>query len=200
MKRYVLAITGATGVVLGLRVLDELLRHGEVHLILSRASLPIIREETGFTGDTGTAVVEAYLSSRGAKAREPEKNLIFHDEENLWAPLSSGSFRTEGMFIVPCSMKTLSALSTGYADNLIIRAADVTLKEGRPLVISPRETPLNPIHLENMLKMARLGVRVVPPMPGFYSRPGSVEEMVDFMAGKIIDQMGLEHDLYRRWR
>ncbi len=200
MKRYVLAITGATGVVLGLRVLEELLRHGEVHLILSGAALPIIREETGVAGDTGRAVVESYLSSRAGKAEPPERDLFFHDEENLWAPLSSGSFRTEGMFIVPCSMKTLSALSTGYADSLIIRAADVTLKEGRPLVISPRETPLNPIHLENMLKMARLGVRVVPPMPGFYSRPESIDDMVDFIAGKIIDQMGLDHDLYRRWR
>ncbi len=200
MKRYILAITGTTGGVLGLRVLEELLRHGEVHLILSRASMPIIREETGFTGDKGSEIVESYLFSKESRKEVRDMRLIFHDEEDLWAPVSSGSFRTEGMFIVPCSMKTLSALSTGYADNLIIRAADVTLKEGRRLVISPRETPLSPIHLENMLKLARAGVRVVPPMPGFYSRPETVDDMVDFIAGKIIDQMGLDHDLYRRWR
>ena len=104
------------------------------------------------------------------------------------------------MFIVPCTMKTLSAIANGYAGSLIERAADVAIKEGRPLILSPRETPLSAIHLENMLKLARLGVRIVPPVAGFYSKPESIDDMIDFMAGKVLDQMRIDHDLYRRWQ
>jgi len=118
---------------------------------------------------------------------------------NLSAPFASGSFRTDGMFIVPCSMKTLSGVANGYTENLIQRAADVTIKEGRRLVISPREMPFSAIHLENMLKLARLGVRIAPPVMGFYHKPRTIEDMVDFAAGKILDLMGIEHDIFRRW-
>ncbi len=118
---------------------------------------------------------------------------------DLAAPVSSGSFKTDGMFIVPCSMKTLSGVANGYTENLIQRAADVTIKEGRRLVMSPREMPFSAIHLENMLKLARLGVRIAPPVMGFYHGPKTIDDMVDFAAGKILDLMGIEHDIFRRW-
>ena len=128
------------------------------------------------------------------------KRIHYCNEHNMAAPVSSGSFKTDGMFIVPCSMKTLSGVANGYTENLIQRAADVTLKEGRPLIICPREMPFSAIHLENMLKLARLGVKIAPPIPGFYHAPASVEDMIDFIAGKILDSMDIAHDIYRRWK
>jgi 4-hydroxy-3-polyprenylbenzoate decarboxylase len=117
----------------------------------------------------------------------------------MYAPMASGSFQHDGMFVVPCSMKSLSAMAHGYAQTLFERAADVTLKEGRRLVISPRETPFSAIHLENMLKLARLGVKIVPPVIGFYHEPDKMEHIIDFISGKILDAMGFEHNLYKRW-
>jgi 4-hydroxy-3-polyprenylbenzoate decarboxylase len=195
MKRYVFALTGATGPVLGIRVLRELVKISEVHLLISSQSFPIIRQETGIDwhGDSEDDVQR--------KVRDSLHSEIIHyyHEMDLSAAVSSGSFKTDGMFIVPCSMKTLSGVANGYTENLIQRAADVTIKEGRHLVISPREMPFSAIHLENMLKLARLGVKIVPPVMGFYHEPGTIEDMVDFVAGKILDLMGIEHDIFRRW-
>jgi 4-hydroxy-3-polyprenylbenzoate decarboxylase len=195
MKKYVLAITGATGSVLGLRVLREIVKIAEVHLLISSQSFPIILQETGIDwyGDT-----EEDVQARVRKSLHSEKVYYYH-EMNLAAPVSSGSFKTDGMFIVPCSMKTLSGVAHGYTENLIQRSADVTIKEGRNLIISPREMPFSAIHLENMLKLARLGVRIIPPVMGFYHRPQTIEDLVDFCAGKILDLMGIEHDIFRRW-
>jgi len=195
MRKYVLAITGATGSVLGLRVLREIVKIAEVHLLISAQSFPIILQETGIDwhGDT-----EEDVRAKVRKSLYSEKVYYYH-EMNLAAPVSSGSFKTDGMFIVPCSMKTLSGVAHGYTENLIQRSADVTIKEGRNLIISPREMPFSAIHLENMLKLARLGVRIVPPVMGFYHRPQTIEDMVDFAAGKILDLMGIEHDIFRRW-
>ena len=195
MRKYVFAVTGATGSVLGIRVLQEIVKISEVHLLISSQSFPIIRQETeiDWYADTEEEVqgkVRESLSS---------ENIYYYHEMNLSAPVSSGSFRTDGMFIVPCSMKTLSGVANGYTENLIQRTADVTIKEGRPLVISPREMPFSAIHLENMLKLARLGVRIAPPVMGFYHKPRTIEDMVDFVAGKILDVMGIEHDIFRRW-
>lgn len=195
MKRYVMAISGASGPVFGVRVLRELVRSAEVHLIVSSTAFSILKEETGLdwqaATDRGTeGRVRKYLSSR---------RLYYWSEGNLNAPVSSGSFRADGMLIVPCSMKTLSAVASGYANTLIERAADVTLKEGRPLLIAPREMPFGAVHLENMLRLARLGVKVAPPVPAFYHRPESLEDMVDFIAGKLLDSMGIENALFRRW-
>lgn len=195
MKRYVFAITGASGSVIGVRTLETLVKAAEVHLIISAASFSIIKEETGidWTGQTDAEIekkVRAYFKS---------KSVYYYRESNLEAVVSSGSFKTDGMFVVPCSMKTLSAIANGYADNLIVRAADVTLKEGRKLLISPREMPFSAIHLENMLKLARLGVNIAPPVPAFYQRPANLDEMVDFIAGKILDSMDVKHNLFKRW-
>lgn len=128
-----------------------------------------------------------------------EGRLIFHPNADIGATIASGSFRMEGMVVVPCSMGSLSSIANGASNNLLTRAADVALKEGRQLLLVPRETPLHAIHLENMLKLARLGVRIIPAMPAFYYQPSSMDEMIDFMVGKVMDNMNLDHDLYRRW-
>lgn len=195
MKTYVFALTGATGSPVGIRVLRELIKTAQVHVLVSSQSFSIILQETGMDwhGDSQEEV------QRKIRATLQTENIYYHDEMELYAPVASGSFKTDGMFIVPCSMKTLSGVANGYTENLIQRAADVTIKEGRNLVISPRETPLSAIHLENMLKLARLGVRIVPPVMGFYHRPETIRDMIDFAAGKILDLMGIGHDIFRRW-
>ena len=120
-------------------------------------------------------------------------------DSDLNAPISSGSYKTDGMLVVPCSMKTLSSIASGFAGNLIERAADVSIKEGRKLLLSPREMPFSAIHLENMLKLSRLGVIIAPPVPAFYHKPDSVEDISDFITGKILDSMGIHNGLFKRW-
>jgi 4-hydroxy-3-polyprenylbenzoate decarboxylase len=195
MKRYVLAITGATGPVIGMRVLKELASSAEVHVVISAQSFSIIRDETDidWTGDGDADIQRKIRIFTGAE------RVFYYGEKNFEAPVSSGSFRTDGMFVVPCSMKSLAGIAGGYSSSLIERAADVTIKEGRPLVLSPREIPFSAIHIENMLKLARLGVKIVPPVCGFYHKPGDIGDMIDFIAGKILDAMGVEHDIYTRW-
>lgn len=195
MKRYVLSITGATGPIVGLRVLRELASAAEVHVTVSSPALGIIRDETGidWSGSDEQEVQEkirAYVKS---------DNVRYYDEKDFYAPIASGSFKTDGMFVVPCSMKTLAGIASGYANSLTERAADVTIKERRPLVLSPREMPFSPIHLENMLKLSRIGVAIVPPVIGFYHRPAGLDDVIDFIAGRILDAMGVEHSLFRRW-
>jgi len=181
--RLVVAITGATGVLYGITLLEQLKKLGvETHLILSRWARRTIELETSYT-----PADVAQLSD------------VCYAEDDLAAAISSGSFRHQGMVIVPCSMKTLAGLAHGYAENLVVRAADVTLKEGRPLILVPRETPLNIIHLENMLKLARAGAVILPPMPAFYQRPESVQDIVNQTVGRILDRLGLENDLVKRW-
>ncbi len=194
MKRFILAITGASGVRLGLSLLKELSRRAEVYLIISSAAILILKEEEGIeiTGKDKKEVLETLSGFINGKVH-------YFREDELDAPVSSGSFKTDGMFIVPCSMKTLAAISNGYAGNLIERAADVTIKERRPLIISPREMPLSPIHLENMLKLARLGVIIAPPVPAFYPRPAKLDDIINFITGRLLDAVSIEHDLYRRW-
>lgn len=181
--RLIVAITGATGAIYGIRLLEVLKEKGlETHLILSRWAEETIKMETSWT-------VEAVRKLATA----------FYFEGDLGAALASGSFRHQGMIIVPCSMKTLASIAHGLAINLITRAADVTLKEGRKLILVPRETPLNSIHLENMLRLARLGAVILPPMPAFYHRPQTLQDIVDHLIGRILDQLDIEHGLYQRW-
>ena len=183
--RIVVGISGATGAIYGIRLL-ELLREcsdAELHLVVSRWAEETIRLETDYTPEQGRALAD-----------------VSYQADALGAAISSGSFRTMGMIILPCSMKTLSAIANGYDHDLLARAADVTLKEGRPLVLCPRETPLNAIHLENMLKLSRIGAVIMPPVPSFYSRPTSLEQVVDQFVGRVLDSLGVEsHSLCRRW-
>jgi 4-hydroxy-3-polyprenylbenzoate decarboxylase len=195
MKKFVLAITGATGPIIGLRVLKELCRTAEAHVIISRQSFSILRDESG----TDLSGVDAAAVEKKIRRYAGSKNIAYYDEGNFEAPVASGSFRTDGMVVVPCSMKSLSGIANGYSNSLVERAADVTIKEGRPLVLAPREMPFSPIHLENMLKLARIGVKIAPPVIGFYHGPKTIDDMIDFIAGKVLDLMGIEHDIYKRW-
>jgi 4-hydroxy-3-polyprenylbenzoate decarboxylase len=151
-----------------------------------------LHEELGWDATRRLETLEAQFGRYSAGYR-------YYPIEDVGASIASGSFRTAGMAIVPCSMGTLSGIAQGASGNLLERAADVMLKEGRPLVLVPRETPLNAIHLEHMLRLARLGVRIVPAMPAFYHRPRTMEDLVDFVVGKILDAMGIDHELFKRW-
>ncbi|MEU9448929.1 non-oxidative hydroxyarylic acid decarboxylases subunit B [Streptomyces sp. NPDC048277] len=182
--RLIVGMTGATGAALGVRLLRSLaeLPEVETHLVLSRWARATIELETGLTVAEVSALAD-----------------VTHRPEDQGAAISSGSFRTDGMVIVPCSMKTLAGIRAGYAEGLVGRAADVVLKEGRRLVLVPRETPLSEIHLENMLRLARMGVRLVPPMPAFYNHPRSVDDIVDHIVARVLDQFDLPAPAARRW-
>lgn len=181
--RIVLAITGATGAVYGVRMLEALHQCGvEVHLIISEWGAETIRLETDRRIED-----LAKMASR------------VYDCRNMGAPVASGSFIVDGTIIAPCSMKTLAAIAHGYADNLIARVADVALKERRKLLLMPRETPLNGIHLSNMLEVARLGAIIMPPMPAFYNHPKSIMDLVDHQVGKALDFFGIDNKLVKRW-
>jgi 4-hydroxy-3-polyprenylbenzoate decarboxylase len=176
-------MTGATGAAIGIRLLEVLGALGvETHLVLSRWAKATIEMETGHT----VRQVQA-LATR----------CYGHQEQA--AAISSGSFLTDGMIVAPCSMKTLAAIRVGYSEGLITRAADVSLKERRRLVLVPRETPLSAIHLENMLVLAQMGTVIVPPMPAFYNRPEGLSDIVNHTAARVLDQFGLDNDLTTRW-
>ncbi|WP_392676452.1 non-oxidative hydroxyarylic acid decarboxylases subunit B [Streptomyces sp. LN785] len=183
--RLIVGMTGATGAVLGVRLLENLaeLPEVETHLVLSRWARTTIELETG-----RSAAEVAGLAD------------VVHNPEDQGATISSGSFRTDGMVVVPCSMKTLAGIRAGYADGLVGRAADVVLKERRKLVLVPRETPLSEIHLENMLDLARKGVQIVPPMPAFYNHPETVDDIVDHITTRVLDQFELPAPAARRWQ
>ncbi|CAE6816736.1 putative UbiX-like flavin prenyltransferase [Paraburkholderia aspalathi] len=184
MKRIIVGITGATGAIFGVELLRLLKQCADVetHLVMSKWARTTIHLETGLSGDDVSALADAVYSSNDQAAA-----------------ISSGSFLTDGMVIAPCSMKSLAGIRTGYADGLIGRAADVTLKERRRLVLVPRETPLSEIHLENMLALARMGASIVPPMPAFYNHPSSVADVVAHICVRILDQLGIESSYPKRW-
>jgi len=196
MKSCVVAITGASGSIYGLRLIEELLKCVDtVHLCISNQSFFIIRTETGvdWSGETASDI------EKNIRNHYSSTNINYYDNSNMAAPVSSGSFHTDAMFVVPCSMKSLSGIASGYASNLIARAADVTLKEGRKLVIAPREMPFNAIHLENMLKLSRAGAIIAPPVPAYYQKPRDINDIVNFVVGKILDTAGINHNLFKRW-
>lgn len=182
--RLIVAISGATGSIFGIRLLEALRAVGgaETHLVISKWGARTIEHET-------TMSVEAVRRLA---------DVVYHPE-NLAATISSGSFRTDGMVIAPCSTRTLAAIATGVSDTLVSRAADVTLKEGRKLILLVRESPLTAIHLENMLTLARLNVVIMPPVPAFYNHPGSLDEMVDHVVARVMDHFGLEFPGAHRW-
>ncbi|AFQ42916.1 UbiX family flavin prenyltransferase [Desulfosporosinus meridiei] len=181
----VVGVTGATGTIYAINLLKALQETGKVnvHLIMSDWAKENLKIETDYSlKDMESLAAEVY------------------DNKNLGAKTSSGSFRTDGMVIVPCSMKTLSSIANGYDDNLITRTAGVMLKEGRKLILSPRETPLSAIHIENMLKLARTGVRIIPPMPAFYNHPQTIQDIINHHVMKILDQFGIDFEKAKRWQ
>ena len=193
-----LAWTGASGLPYGLRLLESLLAAGcRVQLLYSQAAQVVARQEMGWELPSRPADAKAALLQR-IVAVDPEKLAVFGREE-WFAPVASGSNPPDAMVVCPCSMGTLAAIAQGLADNLIERAADVVLKEGRKLVLVPRETPFSAIHLENMLRLARAGAIILPPSPGFYHHPQSVDDLVDFVVARILDQLAVPHNLMARW-
>jgi 4-hydroxy-3-polyprenylbenzoate decarboxylase len=177
------AMTGATGAIYGIRLLESLRDLGvETHLIVSRWAEATLKTETDRRLEDVRALAAAV-----------------YDEQDLAAPPASSAFATAGMIVAPCSMRTLAAVANGLSDNLIQRTADVHLDEGRRLVLLVRESPLSVVHLENMLRVARAGAVVAPPMPAFYARPRSLDDMVDHTVGRALDLLGIEHERIRRW-
>ncbi len=196
MKQIVVAITGASGSIYGLRLTEELLRaECRVTLLLTRSGLDVLRYETGLEWEGTTFERKGLMRDYFGGTRRLEH----YGEADLFAPVASGSSAPDAVVVAPCSMGTAGRIAAGIGANLIERAADVALKEGRDLVLVPRETPFNDIHLENLLRLSRAGARIVPAMPAFYHRPKTVEELVDFMVGKILDTLKIPHALFQRW-
>lgn len=181
--RVVVGISGGSGAIYGvalLKILAEL--NIETHLVVSTMGEYVVEHECGISLEELKKLATHY-----------------HDNKNLAASIASGSFKTDAMVIVPCSMKTVASVANGLSDNLLTRAADVIIKENRKLIVVPRETPLSQIHLENMLKLSKVGVTVLPPSPAFYSHPETIGDMVSGIVARILDHMGIEHDLIDRW-
>jgi 4-hydroxy-3-polyprenylbenzoate decarboxylase len=192
----VVGLTGASGMPYGVRLLDVLLRAGRtVHLSISPAAVQVMDRELGWAVDPERFDASTLL---GGETPGPGR-LLYHHHRDFSAGIASGSFLTGGMVVCPCSMGTVAAIAHGLSDNLIHRAADVHLKERRKLVLVPRETPLGPVQLRNLAACAESGAVVLPAMPAFYTRPRTIADMVDFVVGRICDQIGVEHHLFERW-
>lgn len=186
MKRIVVAISGASGTIYGIRLLEALHENPdvEVHLVMSAwAKENLAIENTGYVESQVNALADHV-----------------YDVRNMGAAIASGSFHHDGMVIVPSSMKTIAAIATGMGDSLIGRAADITLKERRPLLIVPRESPFNQIHLENMLKLSRMGVEIIPPIPAFYNNPQTIDDLVNHNTMKLLDHLHIDNSLSPRWQ
>jgi len=183
-QKIILGITGASGVLLGIHLLKVLQSHPsiETHLVLSEAAEKTLHIETKYTKEEVLALADHSYSN-----------------ENLAAKIASGSFVVDGMVVIPCSIKTLSSLANSYCSNLITRAADVIIKEGRKLVLVPRETPFHKGHLKLMIDLADLGVIILPPIPAYYHQPASIEDLINHTLGKVLDQFQIEHHLFKRW-
>jgi len=193
-KELAVGITGASGAIYGVRLVQELLQGGHtVHLMITEAGWQVFRDELDWeTSDREALLAEKLLGERPGR-------LHVWGLRDFSCPVASGSHRGDGMIVIPCSMGTLSGIAHGASGNLLERSADVMLKEGRRLVLVPRETPLNAIHLENMLKLSRLGVKILPAMPGYYHKPQTMEDLIHFVVGKALDALDIPHSLFRRW-
>ena len=183
MKKIIVGITGASGVIYGIRLLEILNKLKiETHLILTNSATKVLKHETDYKENEIISLATHY-----------------HDENNIAASLASGSFKTDSMVIIPCSAKTLAGIATGYSTNLVLRAAEVCIKERRKLVLVPRETPVSSIQIKNMLNVTNAGVIVLPASPGFYHKPKKVNDLVDHVVGKVLDSLDIEHELFKRW-
>lgn len=198
MERTItLAFTGASGMPYGICLLEQLLASGaRVYLAYSQVAQVVARQEMDLALPSRASEAEAFFSEKfNARAGQ----LSVFGREEWFAPIASGSSAPDAMVICPCTMGTLAAVAAGLAQNLIERAADVMLKEGRPLILVPRETPFSAIHLENMLRLARAGAAILPANPGFYHHPSSVQDLVDFVVARVLDRLGIENRLIQRW-
>jgi 4-hydroxy-3-polyprenylbenzoate decarboxylase len=197
MKTITLAFTGASGLPYGMRLLECMLKSGlRVHLVYSQAAQIVAKQEMDFVlsnrpQEAGEMLLERMGASRG--------ELKVFGIQDWYAPMASGTNPGDGMVICPCTMGTLGKVAGGISDDLIARAADVMLKEKRTLILVPREMPFSAIHLENMLKLSHAGAVIMPPNPGFYHHPQNVQDMVDFVVARILDHLGVEHDLVKKW-
>lgn len=189
MKTIIVGITGASGSIYGLRLIEELAKQNiKIHVIASQTAQKVITYETGH-------ILKDFLNNLKAI----NAHLILEDVDNFFAHVASGSYKTDGMIVAPCSMGSLAQMANGISSNLLIRAADVCLKERRPLIILARETPLSVINLENMLKLSQAGGIIYPASVGFYSKPETLDDAINFMVGKVMDALHIEHTLYKRW-
>jgi 4-hydroxy-3-polyprenylbenzoate decarboxylase len=194
-RAFAVCFCGGSGIAYGLRLAEALLEAGHrVHLCATAAALRVLRHEAGLQVDLQRPDLAALFPA------PLRRRLHVHARDAVEAAPSSGSAGIEATVLIPCSMGTLARVAHGFSSNLVERAADVALKEGRPLVVVPRETPLSAIHLRNMLTLAEAGAVVLPAMPGFYHRPASVQDLVDFVVGKVLDRLRVEHALFARWR
>ncbi|MDF2879845.1 MAG: UbiX family flavin prenyltransferase [Clostridiaceae bacterium] len=189
MEKIIVGITGASGSIYGITLVEQLLKKQiEVHMVCT---------------DNGKKVIEYELEKSYENIingfENNYMNFKLHNIDDMFSSIASGSFKTSGMVIAPCSMATLGEISTGVSKNLLGRAADVCIKEKRKLVLVPRETPFNTIHLKNMLNLSKIGVTILPAMPGFYNKPKSLEEIINFMVGRILDEFDIDNDLFNRW-
>lgn len=192
-EKITVAITGASGVIYGLRLVEILLQKKfGINLIISRWGISIVEEECGIDLKNGyPESVHKFFKNKD--------DLIVYNDDDLSATIASGSAREDRMVIIPCSMGTIGRIAGGISSTLIERSADVVLKERGKLIVVPRETPLNSIHLENLLRLERAGAHIIPAMPAFYHKPKNINELVDFVVGKVLDALNIEHDLFRRW-
>ena len=197
MKRIIVGITGASGAILGQRLVRFLLEYGhEVHAVISSGGATVFKEELGVAlGDSFKETRAIFL-----KHYKNHRRLEVASADDFAAKISSGSARIDAMVIAPCSMSTAGAIANGITMNLIHRAAGVSIKEKRPLILVPRESPLSPVHLKNLLYLSEIGVSVVPATTAFYHKPKTVEAMVDFTVGRVLDLLKIEHRLFPRWR
>ena len=197
LKTVTLALSGASGMAYGLRLLECLLAADlRVYLLVSQAAHIVAKQEIGVSLPARAGDLEKQLSA-GLNARDGQLRVFGRDDWN--APVASGSNPADAMVVCPCSMGTLAAIAHGLSDNLIERAADVMLKEQKKLVLVPREAPFSTLHLENMLTLSKMNAVILPANPGFYHRPQSVEAIVDFIVARILDQLGVQHELMARW-
>jgi len=189
MRTIIVGLTGASGSIYGLRLIEELVKLDfKIHIVATDTAKKVITYETGH-------VLEDFIAKLGSL----DSNLILEDVDNFFAAIASGSYKTMGMIIAPCSMGTLAGVANGISSNLLIRAADVCLKERRPLIILARETPLGIINLENMLKLTQAGGMIFPASPGFYSKPETMDDLINFMVGKVLDSLDIENTLFEKW-
>jgi len=193
---YITAITGASGSILGIRLIEELLRAGqEVSAIVSGSAWKIIQHEILNNKEKASALADILKIRKCGNL----KNFREYKNDDFFSPFASGTSRFRAIIIIPCSMKTLAGVASGYADNLINRAADVALKENRKCILVPRESPLNLIHIENLLKAKQAGADIVMPVPPFYANPKTIDDVVDFIVGKVLSLLGIEHELFTPW-